>query len=54
MLVEFTTRAIVFGLNVFVNRFKLPSLVVQECFYTTFFGAHGVDTRMETIWGVTA
>ena len=36
VLVEFTTRAIVFGSNLFVNSFKLPSLVVQECFYTTF------------------
>ena len=44
VLVEFTTRAIVFGSNVFVNSFKLPSFVVQECFYTTFFGAHGVNT----------
>ena len=51
VLVEFATRTSVFGSNVFVNSFKLPSLVVQECFYTTFFGAHGVDTRLETIWG---
>ena len=54
VLVEFTTRAIVFGSNVFVNSFKLPSFVVQEFFYRTFFGAHGVDTRLETIWGVGA
>ena len=46
---EFTTRAIVYGSNVLVNSFSFPSLIVQECFYTTFFGAHGVDTRMETI-----